>query len=334
MKPSFEHFTVEPAGILNKLKTGITGIRFSSDGKQLAVVDSKRTYFWQLEQTGEWKPNVEIEGQGAFLGFFSAENQMLFLTEERYLLKFLQDGTALAPIQTHIQEPFGYLFSPDHRWFLTGNHQGQISLWNGHTFDFVDTFQIIPEEEISPYKQNLLSWMYGFQFTPDGQNLVFLGLSTQGFLHVCTFDSTRPMISRKAVLPQVRFNIMRLSLDGQIFAGSLSDENCVELYETSSLRRQTRLQTSEYPCYLAFSPDGAFLACATDDGSVSIWSLQNQQLIASFLAHPGMSEGITEPITALEWSPQGDFLITGGCDMYEPDFHLYDYSAKIWRIRK
>jgi WD40 repeat protein len=65
-------------------------------------------------------------------------------------------------------------------------------------------------------------------------------------------------------------------------------EKSVEVYEMESLRLAATFPMEGWPGFLAFSPDGQFLASDKDDGTVYIWSMQTLGLAASFAAHPGL----------------------------------------------
>ncbi|VXD12533.1 WD40 domain-containing protein [Planktothrix paucivesiculata] len=64
-----------------------------------------------------------------------------------------------------------------------------------------------------------------------------------------------------------------------------------------------------------FSPNGEFLATASDDGTAKLWDLQGQELI-TFIGHSGW-------VMSVVFSPNGEFLATAS----------YDGTAKLWDLQ-
>ncbi|OWK45633.1 WD40 repeat domain-containing protein [Fimbriiglobus ruber] len=81
----------------------------------------------------------------------------------------------------------------------------------------------------------------------------------------------------------------------------------VLLWDVAEGQLVRRLEQKSWVTAMAFSPDGGFLACGHDDGSVRFWNTAAQAFAGEIAAHPGA-------VSAVAFSPRGDFLATAGED--------------------
>jgi len=66
---------------------------------------------------------------------------------------------------------------------------------------------------------------------------------------------------------------------------------------------------------VAYSPDGAYIATASGDGTARLWNAASGEALESLTNHTNMVQGIA-------FSPKGDRLVTGG----------YDSRVKVWSL--
>ena len=68
--------------------------------------------------------------------------------------------------------------------------------------------------------------------------------------------------------------------------------------------------------FLAFSPDGKFLASAGNNKSITLWDIKNKKIVKKFVGH-------TNDVYFISFSPDGKFLVSLS----------WDRSAKLWDIK-
>ncbi len=66
---------------------------------------------------------------------------------------------------------------------------------------------------------------------------------------------------------------------------------------------------------VAFSPDGRFLASASDDNTVKLWNVQGKALLHTF-------EGHSDSVSSVAFSPDGRFLASASRDR----------TVKLWNV--
>lgn len=119
------------------------------------------------------------------------------------------------------------------------------------------------------------------------------------------------VIARKSV------KTARFSPDGKLLA--TADYRGTELWSPRTGRHlavlsddtQTKLMNDA-----EFSPTGALLAAAGEDGALRIWDVHKRQRLFYFTGH-------TNPVLAVAWSPDGRYVVDGSGDR----------TAFVWQVR-
>src|SRR6266571_7380412 len=93
-------------------------------------------------------------------------------------------------------------------------------------------------------------------------------------------------------------------------------------------RVMTMIQETPLLCYrghgdvvnaLCWSPDGRYIASASNDATIQIWDAKTGGRIQTYSGH-------NAPVEAVSWSPQGSLIASGGWDKL---VHVWDMlSAK------
>ena len=87
------------------------------------------------------------------------------------------------------------------------------------------------------------------------------------------------------------------------------------LPQAAAVRRPSPLRHESAVYSVAFSPDGQYLATATQDGVVRIWQAKTGQELRKWPAHETNATGVA-------FSPDGRYLATGG----------WDATVKVWDV--
>ena len=90
---------------------------------------------------------------------------------------------------------------------------------------------------------------------------------------------------------------------------------CANIYDLASAKCVMLLGHQDYLIYVAFSPDGKFLATACQDRTVKIWDIEAGREIRTLVGHTG-------PVTCVAFSPDGKRLVSGS----------YDKTIRVWNL--
>lgn len=98
---------------------------------------------------------------------------------------------------------------------------------------------------------------------------------------------------------------LRWSGDGRLLAITYLEAGKVRVWDTRARRVEATL-TVQVPWQAAFSPDGALVAVADNDGTPSFWDTRTWKRVAKPV------QGHSTPVTTLSFSPDGRTLATAG----------------------
>ena len=106
-------------------------------------------------------------------------------------------------------------------------------------------------------------------------------------------------------------NHATFSADGRIIASS-SFDNTIKLWRASDGAFLRTLKGHVNPVYQsAFSADGRLLVSVSADTTVKVWEVQTGKLVEDLC---GMDKGHRDEVFAVDWSPDGKRVGTGGKD--------------------
>lgn len=186
-------------------------------------------------------------------------------------------------------------FSPDGATLASGSSDG-IRLWNVMTGTVRSTLTISARQ------------VYGVAFSPDGATLA--SGSSDNYIRLWGVASGRVLFETKTWVSS-----FALSPDGDVLAYGTFDANVYLQYFTPGIDRLLR-GSGLAAISVAFSPDNATLASASDDNTIQLWSLETGRLLRTLSGH-------TDSVNAVVFSPDSTVLASGSRDK----------TVKLWKMQ-
>lgn len=176
-------------------------------------------------------------------------------------------------------------FSPDGKILASGSPDSPIILWN------VKDGTMLKE----------LNWedtgVKNMVFSPDGNNLVSM---SHDAIRIWRVEDGSLLRTLEVVGSNSQ---LALSPDGKLLA--LGIYNTVQIWQLDDGAVLKKLESNAKAVdSVAFSPDGKILASGSEDGSVSLWQVEDGKLLRTINGF----EGRSGPVDGLSFSPDGKIL--------------------------
>ncbi len=122
-------------------------------------------------------------------------------------------------------------------------------------------------------------------------------------------------------------NPLSVSPDGSLLAAGSASSPAINIYDLESLELVTIIEQGSdgRPGSLVFSPDGRYLAAASDGSDISVWlwDTETWEAVAQY-------EGHAEPLLSLVFSPDSTLIMGGSGDISQNDGDAR--TATIWNV--
>jgi len=280
---------------MSPLKSGngvVTSVDFSPNGSSIAAgMDEGFVCMWSLLGSRQSLQRLSGHSGSVRSVAFAADGVLLASGSQDCTLRLWMVGTGKQPLVLtgHTGPVNAVAFSTDGTTIASGSGDGTIRLWSVSTCQHVG--EALQDENIN-----------SICFSPDGSKLAV----SCAFLDVKIWDiQTRTCIR----IPHGFSRFVRFSSDGQMLVCAAKSTGIVFIRNWSQDSNMVifRGHTDSAQC-ASFSPDGLYMASASDDRTVRIWDARtSQQAVQPLLAHENA-------IHSVAISPNGALIVSGSQD--------------------
>ena len=310
----------------NQLKVGspVLSVRFSPDGKNLAIISTYSAYLWNWEGDKQLKELEGYKGDFSIASFNFHQNTLATVSTGDSIRLFNVQDSQLEQIdefQVHQQddkepidhqddkEPIGVssiIFSPDGQQLAIGSVDGTVSLRN------LQNQRLVKFKGHQNDKESI-GTVWSISFKPDRRQQLATG-SADGIVRLWNLQDNQIADEFKGHQNDeepIGVSSISFSPDGQQVAiGSVDGTVSLRNLQNQRLTKFKGHQDDKEPIGavwgISFSPDGQHLATGSADGIVRLWNLQDKQLV-EFKGHQ-------EDVLSVSFSPDGQYLATGSAD--------------------
>jgi WD40 repeat protein len=331
--------------------SGVGGLRFSPDGKTLAIASDDRTA--KLYSPDDLRLLQTFKGHGVRVKFlaFSGNGRLLATGGGDGVAKLWDVGDPQEP-SLLLPGGFPYIFaiSPDGCRLATAKvGQSAVGLWDwdlktrnelrsfewhkgggvpavassrdgrnlatGSDDGIVKLWDVSTGQETVTFKGHT-GQIRRAEFSPDGRYLATAGAGPDNVVRLWDATTGQEIATLgRAIRGLWPFNPpLRFSRDGRFIAFG-SDDKTVTLWDVNTRQEALVLTLPQEVTAIAFSPDAKILAAGLFDGEVALWDLSTSRERLTLKGHGSFAH-------CLEFFPDGRRLASGGGDN----------TVKIWDV--
>ena len=194
---------------------------------------------------------------------------------------------------------FSVTFSPDGKFLVAGDVNGEIRLWRVADITLVLTLQ------------GHSNYVWSVAFSPDGNTLA----SGSADQTIKLWDVNTGKCLYKLQGHSNRLRSVIFSPDGNTLASG-SDDKTIKLWDVNNGKCLHTFQGhNDWVRSVVFSPDGNTLASGSEDTTIKLWDVNNGKCLHTFQGHNNW-------VRSVVFSPDGNTLASGSDDK----------TIKLWDI--
>ena len=194
---------------------------------------------------------------------------------------------------------FSVTFSPDGKFLVAGDVNGEIRLWRVADITLVLTLQ------------GHSNYVWSVAFSPDGNTLA----SGSADQTIKLWDVNTGKCLYKLQGHSNRLRSVIFSPDGNTLASG-SDDKTIKLWDVNNGKCLHTFQGhNNWVRSVVFSPDGNTLASGSDDKTIKLWDINNSKCLRTLQGH-------NDYVRSVVFSPDGNTLASGS----------EDKTVKLWDV--
>jgi len=303
----------------------VTSVAFSSDGKYMisgGCDQGSRSQSDTSSDCGKGTLRIWEVATGKEIARMIQNDSvttMAFAANKKYVVSGSNDGTAHV---WNIEFDYGFhitndgrlisvVFSPGGQYAIAAGYDNTYQIW-----DVTTGKKVLHTPIGSPINQVV--------FSPDGNYVA--SKSFDGMVRVVDMSAGKEI---SHVTDKGGGILRALSPNGRYAA--LADLTVVRIWETATGTEITRIKHDDTIQLLAFSPDGKYLVSAScisysedyscQEGFVLVWEVATGKKITR-ISH-------NDAINSLAFSPDGKYVVIGGCDQLDANFSCSQGTARV-----
>ena len=283
---------------------------------QIDILDAstgKTIRSWQISNGAERVPDVLVSNGAELAGLFKSAG---ISTETEFKVWNIASGNLLGACPNKLSGPDSQItacvLSNSGQLFAVGDTSNAIQIWDIKSRKLLRTIHGVGGEprEGGPVS----SWQVGITalaFSSDGKSIAAGDRARTAQI----FDVSSGKQIGRFGLPDGLVTSLRYSPDGKrLFMAN----DQAGIWRTGTRTLEGVLPGGGYPVHdVQFSPDGAYLMAAGDDGAVRVWNVADRSLVQTLSKRQGA-------VTYAMWTPDGKSIVD--CTELGPISIFQDYG--------